>query len=1021
MHQWQLVICLASLLCLAAGGAHARGVEMSVEEQDTEHAVISPHSGYVPVPLGARANHETEGGFAARKVTVDGVPFKTLAEGDGANNVFLERIGWSGWAADSSSFYDPYDYDPEGAPHRWVTSLPKADYSAVHLLAYAEPDADLSNVISFRMGAIGGGQRNREMSQVVYHDFSATVPRVGEAAPGRIDRAGWPGEVYYVRVPLGAAIAQDLVGRQALDVDITKQLRLAVRRPDPNRFRVRPLGLPSGVHVFAMTFERSPIQMEVRSDEVGHIFNEPQTPTFHVSLKPRARLDGSGRLRVPDQCTIEAVAKDHYGNRTTVSREHIALNPTEAPEPVTVALPMSVPKRGHHELSVRLVHEGEVLLERRTTFALLPEDTREHRDESPFGVRENFAHFTPQAPEVRGELHAKAGLRYAFRADELEGYGVVEGRDPVVKSGEAVERLAERFREQPDEGYPPRLMIFHEDHLGKEHHRRPPDQLTGWGPYELSEQEQQRLDNMMDGADAASRAIEKHFPLSEIYFGNGSALLLEEFLRHEFPAERLGSRGSEPVGFARPPEAQPPDYNAVNAAMWIDRTLLDAYGYEDTPLRMAPEIAFPGTNPGNLQPRTQANYIVRHLMHMLAWRIPVIRPAWLADGGNSYYFGGWASSGLCYAQPEVNPKPAYVAYATTTLMLDGAELSRDVPTGSPVIYALEFEKKDGTFVTCLWTPRAQRTVRLAMHEASEGPVVTDLMANETAPATTGTGEYEIEVSPAPIFVSTDAPVGELTPEPAPRSEPPDEEERFLISALDSMSKWTIERGRNIELETYNYDRPRRAGDFTYREVAAPAGEGHVLEVSPNLPVEGSEHLPMYSVLAHTEGVEIPGEPTEIGLMVNGNGGWGRIIFELEDAEGQRWISLGGEQPGDSPPRWLANHLGDDAADMTSTHLSDANANDLWGQSYINFEGWRYLSFPLPGNYPGEGYHWPRSGQWRHDGDGVVAYPLRLKKIVVTMPERIVHLTRYERVEQPEIQLKDLSATYRPIEEAHGAR
>jgi hypothetical protein len=64
---------------------------------------------------------------------------------------------------------------------------------------------------------------------------------------------------------------------------------------------------------------------------------------------------------------------------------------------------------------------------------------------------------------------------------------------------------------------------------------------------------------------------------------------------------------------------------------------------------------------------------------------------------------------------------------------------------------------------------------------------------------------------------------------------------------------------------------------------------------------------MYSALSLKKPVEIKGEPTQIGLLVKGNGGWGRIIFELEDAKGQRWISIGAEQPG-VPPPWLAGWL-----------------------------------------------------------------------------------------------------------------
>ena len=189
------------------------------------------------------------------------------------------------------------------------------------------------------------------------------------------------------------------------------------------------------------------------------------------------------------------------------------------------------------------------------------------------------------------------------------------------------------------------------------------------------------------------------------------------------------------------------------------------------------------------------------------------------------------------------------------------------------------------------------------------------------------------------------------------------------------------------------------------------------DVSPNLPVEGSEYLPMYSVLRHNEGVEIPGEPTEIGLLVNGNGGWGRMIFELEDASGQRWVSIGAEQAG-KPTRWMADWLSPDEFEKLKTaNLNDWNTDDVWGRSYINFDGWGYVAFPLPGNYPGERYHWPYSCNWRFDGHGIVKYPLKFKKLIITLPEKTLHLTDYRPMPRQEIYLKDLMVTYRPPEAA----
>jgi hypothetical protein len=68
-----------------------------------------------------------------------------------------------------------------------------------------------------------------------------------------------------------------------------------------------------------------------------------------------------------------------------------------------------------------------------------------------------------------------------------------------------------------------------------------------------------------------------------------------------------------------------------------------------------------------------------------------------------------------------------------------------------------------------------------------------------------------------------------------------------------------------------------------------------------------------------------------------------------------------------------------------------------------------VSFPLPGNYPGEGYHWPRTSQWFSDKDGAVHYPLVFKKLIVELPEKTLHVKTFAPAPRPEVYLKDLTA------------
>ena len=97
----------------------------------------------------------------------------------------------------------------------------------------------------------------------------------------------------------------------------------------------------------------------------------------------------------------------------------------------------------------------------------------------------------------------------------------------------------------------------------------------------------------------------------------------------------------------------------------------------------------------------------------------------------------------------------------------------------------------------------------------------------------------------------------------------------------------------------------------------------------------------------------------------------------------------------------------------SASVSDWNSNDVWGRSVINFAGWNLLKFPLPGNYPGEGYHWPYTSQWRcvkadgARGDYIVHYPLTLTKLIATARSKALYGTQVVPVRRPEIYLQDM--------------
>lgn len=942
----------------------------------------------VTVPLESLARDRTgiEWPIDEKHVVIGGVPFDLVTRPD-VDNLFLKSAEWPDWKSDPSSYYSAYDKGPEqpGDPRRPLFKIPVGDYSAVYLLAACENDPSYSQTISFRIGAMDGARR------VTLHDFSATIPRFEETKKRSTDIVQIipvkQGNLFVVRVPLGLAFAQDFSDEWAFDVEITKELHLAVRRPDPCRYQIRPLGLPSGVHLYGLTFQRAQVQMQVTSAEHGHVFNQPQVPTFKVDIQNSRRAN----------YVIETVATDHYGQSTTHRSEEI---PLQQGQKTSLDIKVDVPKLGYHSLAIKVLSGRSEILRRETTFALLPPDTRQHREHSPFGTWDFCGgHFTPSDPDQTGPLYVKAGLRYgmfSYSAEARKKYGILPGSEPR-SAADLAKRLA------ADPLTPQNVLIFHENAISGPHIMRVPDVFTGRTPYQLDANEKARFDKLWEEAHKTAKEVREQFPQAKLAFGNGNPHLLEEFLRHKFPAELFDSRGNECGSFMRMPENQPMDFVANNAGLWMDRQILDHYGYRDKPITQCYEIGYPCTNPGNLTLDEQANYFVRHMLHSLVWQIPLIRMGSITDMGNSYYHSNWGASGMCFAKPDVSPKPSYVAVATMTSQLDGAKFTRVVPTGSASVYAVEFKRPDNHFVTAMWTLRGTRAI--SAPELDEKATAVDLMHNAVS----------FSVSPAPIFVTTKKPLSKLVlgePQHEPLSMKTDKP--VVIAPLSDLADWTIETARSSELEFFNFENPRRLGSFQFEPIPELAGEKSAIRVTPKLPVEGSSFIPMYSVLAHKTGLKLSGEPTEIALQVFGNSGWGRVIFELEDAEGERFISIGAAAKGE-PTRWMADWMpAEELARMKAMSVSDWNTNDVRSRSRFNFDGWRYVRFPLPANYPGENYHRPDNSNWKSSGDGVVQYPLTFKKLVLEMPEKILVANDYRTPDRPDIAIKNLTVTYAPF-------
>lgn len=424
--------------------------------------------------------------------------------------------------------------------------------------------------------------------------------------------------------------------------------------------------------------------------------------------------------------------------------------------------------------------------------------------------------------------------------------------------------------------------------------------------------------------------------------------------------------------------------------MFWQKEYAKLYKY-DAPTTACFEWRCRSTTPGNLSEMEQAQIYVRDALQGLAYRMPTINPGLLHDCGDAYYYSRWGSTGICHRYPLLNPKISYVALATLTRELDCATFKRYLPSHSPSLYAMEFAK-DGGLVYALWLPRGERKVEVAFEQDTRF-TLTDMNGNASE-VKTRAGRAEIPVCASPSYLHTGAPITKLTCGPTTCEPPP--AKVTVVDDLTDLSRWEIVTEPDEQLDTVHFDFPRRLGRIDAQVVPdeqPPARHSYgggakkralqlTLQPQPDVPWPVSRYI----VLKVKESKPAPGKPTSVGLGVKGNSCWGRVFWEFEDAEGEKFSSIGAPCGGWSVGDWVC-------------------------RTFINFDGWNYLTVKLPFEYA-SGFYGPPAHNWTiTGGNKVVDFPIKFTRLVVELRDKVVHLTDPVEVPDKSVRLRDLSVAY----------
>jgi hypothetical protein len=909
---------------------------------------------------------------------VKAVPM-VVADGAGNADVGEAKVMQGPRALETNEFTSRTALD--GMKESLHFSVPQAFYHRVWVLCAVDPNVKKDAVLTTRLTRFGTWGRGGAMA-----DTTLTLPRGDEKPGDGIEQVGSveytvAGQqklavpLYLARVDLKLGDIVDLLAEtndQYAAMKIGPYLdfeflgKMDGLRLQQDRRRMPLATSTSAVHVFGVTLEKSPLELRLKPSQPGNIFHNEEVPETTVRL----------RAVQPTKCVVRWEISDVNGKSLATQEKATTLDAIGSESNVT--MPLAMPQLGWYGLRISVNDEqGAPLLRHDAAFALLGRDTRQAGYESPFGTWWfGGAHYTTRDPAIAGPLLYKAGMRrttfYWTKHSEADfapwkisqnqirwPFRLVDLKDWPAAEARAEKEITEMLRRFPHCRY---VDLFHESYDPGAY----PPELYGDKYVAIDQAQAKREDDLFELGVRAAKFLRAKFPQLKIMAGNsgGSIGMIAVMLRRGFPRELIDYLGSETTGQSFAPEKLSPH---TSGGIWLMSETARLFGY-DIPLSGCFE--FTSRAERDLGPQRHAEWYARDVMMGLAHRFPTISAAGIADVDNAYYDSLWGASGLCERSPLHYPKPAYVALATLTKVLDSATLVRQWDTGSSSAHVLEFTR-GSEHIYAVWTHRSECELHVEL--AADNTLTLTGFYGVERQAAAHDNRLTITASSAVTYFTSPVAVRNITAgtHRFPKQQPPPGTQ--IVARMDNVADWQL-----VTDDTPLTTRLRRPGKFTLRQ-ESDAEQGECLEVTLQKEGELPAVVAEYIALKLKQPALIPGRPHSIGMWVKGDCSWGRIMWEVEDAKGERFRSSGGYDGGD------------------------------WGNySALDFDGWCFMGFPVTDDSPLVHVEpGPGSKQWESNGDGRLDYPLKLTGIYIITHRQSLSLTKMAPVRMP-LRFKNLS-------------
>ncbi|HQY60218.1 MAG TPA: hypothetical protein PK141_02400 [Polyangiaceae bacterium] len=908
--------------------------------------------------------------------------------------------------------YEGYSSASGGPMSRWVGASERdptriqlrfanGSFSALHLVAASDGGDDSVPIVTAAFYRPGAGFTRSFVGRAPLATTTAGV----DALPVRL-RDGRAIALHHLTIPLDPGLLSSFGDLDVVELELTKETRLYRNYPDPIAYGAHQAGLPSSVHVYAATLEETPVTFDWRPSRFGHVWQSPEEPSYVARVANRTATTQIGKLTVT---TTSYDGTESTTHERAVSLPPGSLDPAGASSPVEIPLELPVKRFGYHDVKATLAIAGRTWTESRSLVKLAP-DTRSPRWTPGRGALFGYwsygsGHGSPK-PEHSVRLMTMAGARTAMSYPpglSPEGARIAEahwdrvGTNAFIVAAQpwpaarrpALGKAALKEWREWDAAIPPRhrpdhVTLFPEPSLSARMTIAHPPEYWGEKPLTPTAEEREQISTLVQTAKLAAATARVGRQGAKVLVPWGDPGFVWPLLRAGLSKDVVDGSGLDVPGFERIPERQLHE-QSLHRLYWVRREYAKA-GIPEPDLRFVEGIFVP-TEPGAVSWREQMDIYHRWSLLSMAYGVKRFYSGWYdIDSSDSYGAEHYGGCGIRTKIPYAAPKPAYAAFATMTDRLNEANFDGWVSTGSTSTFALRFARADSRgWVYALWTLRGTRPATLTM--SADGAVeVTDSM-NNTRGARSEDRRVTVATGPSVTYVTTASPslsVASIAVGPPDHSDARPAEGARLVADLGDAS-WAFTGERDFTLEGNHVAIMHYPGRFTARRTQ-DAQRGAMLTSKLERPATPHELMPWYGVLRPKRPIVLPGAPSKLGLWVNASSDWGRVIYVLRDAKGERWESIGAK---------------------------DAyNADDPHSWSQFAFDGTRYLTVELPGHTGWDTYRKNGTTWWRSDeGDGVVDLPLSVEAVVVEQRTHVLYVNDIAPAASNEVSLGRLFAEY----------